>query len=85
MAKTMAQIQDGMVVNLLWFGDNAPETGNLKDVTDKSVGIGDTYQDGKFYRENSEILSPREALARLQEENEALRSALDTIYQGVTQ
>ena len=60
MAKSMALIENGVVVNVLWCSDRDPETDALIDTADRPVGIGDTYTDGKFYRDGAEVLTPLE-------------------------
>lgn len=60
MAKTMAKIENGIVVNVEWHSDYAMETDALKDPKDRAVGIGDTYDNGKWYRDGVEILTPLE-------------------------
>ena len=60
MAKTMAVIDDGIVVNMIWCSDYTPETDTRKDLGDRPVGIGDTYKGGKWYRDGVEILTPLE-------------------------
>ena len=60
MAKTMAIISDGIVINTIWCSDYTPETDTWKDPMDRPVGIGDTYSDGKWYRDGVEILTPLE-------------------------
>lgn len=61
MGKNMARIVDGIVVNVEWFSSEAVETENLKNMEDRPVEIGDTYQDGKFYRDGMDVLTPLEA------------------------
>lgn len=61
MEKNMARIVDGIVVNVEWFSSETVETENLKNMEDRPVEIGDTYQDGKFYRDGMEVLTPLEA------------------------
>lgn len=61
MGKNMARIVDGIVVNVEWFSSETVETENLKNMEDRPVEIGDTYQDGKFYRDGMEVLTPLEA------------------------
>ena len=56
MAKNMARIENGVVVNVEWCPDNTAETKSLKDMHDLPVVIGDTWKDGKFYRDVEEIL-----------------------------
>ena len=60
MAKTMAVISDGIVTNMIWCNDAMQETETRKDPGDRPVGIGDTYSDGRWYRDGVEILTPLE-------------------------
>ena len=60
MAKSMAIITDGVVTNMIWCSDSAKETDTLKDPADRPVGIGDTYSNGRWYRDGVEILTPLE-------------------------
>lgn len=64
MAKNMAVIMDGIVSNMIWCSDTQPETSALKSPGDRPVGIGDTYVDGRFYRDGAEILTPLEEAER---------------------
>ena len=73
MAKSMALIENGTIVNMLWCSDSQPETEFLINPADRPVGIGDTYKDGKWYRDGEEVLTPLEA-ARA--ETAALQQAL---------
>lgn len=57
MAKSMAVIDDNVVVNMIWCSDNTPESDTYKDFGDRQVWIGDTYSDGKWYRDGIEILT----------------------------
>ena len=66
MAKTMAVIDGGIVTNMIWCSDRQQETDTWKDPVDRPVGIGDTYRDGKWYRDGVEILTPlEEAMAQI--------------------
>lgn len=76
MAKSMALVENGVVVNALWCSDRALETETLIDTADRPVGIGDTYTDGKFYRDEAEILTPLEEALK---QNAAYESALSEI------
>lgn len=77
MAKTMAQLTDNAVTNMIWCPDSQPETDTLKDPKDRPVAIGDIYDNGKWYRDGIEILMPLEAeIRRLQEENADMKAAL---------
>lgn len=77
MAKTMAALENGGVVNMIWCRDSQPETDTLKNVNDRPVGIGDTYADGKFYRDGVEILTPLEEAVRKNAEYEAALSEIE--------
>ena len=69
----MARIEDGIVVNIEWFSSDTAETENLKNMEDRQVEIGDTYRDGKFYRDGMEVLTPLEAaVAELEDARAAL-------------
>jgi hypothetical protein len=59
----MAKIENGTVVNVEWCSDRTSETDTLKNIEDRLIEIGDTYSEGKFYRDGVEILSTDEKLA----------------------
>lgn len=92
MAKSMALIENGTVTNMLWCSDSQPETDTIINPADRPVGIGDTYSNGKFYRDGVEILTPlEEALKtisemkasggeeRLKELDEAYKKGVDSV------
>lgn len=83
MAKSMAQIAGGVVINILWCSDGEPETDALVNLADRPVGIGDTYDCGKFYRDGAQVLTPLEAaqaeIAQLRAEMDDMQSALTTL------
>lgn len=56
MAKNMARIENGIVINIEWHSDKEPETENLKNYDGYSICIEDTYSNGKFYRNGKEVL-----------------------------
>ena len=62
MAKNMALLEQGAVINLLWCSDQEPETERLIDCGERPVCLGDSYTDGKFYRDGQAVLSEAEAL-----------------------
>lgn len=69
MAKNMARLNDnGYVINIEWCSDETQETVFLKEIDNFLISIGDTYKDGKFYREGNELLTPYQELLRNQEE-----------------
>ena len=61
-----ALIENGVVVNIIWCNAaNADEFGAIS-VGDRAVAIGDSYADGRFYRDGKEILTVAEQLAAAQ-------------------
>lgn len=83
MAKNMALVSDGVVVNVLWCSDKAAQTDTLIDPAGRPVGIGDTYSGGKFYRSGVEVLTPLEEaqaeIAALREEKADIQAALEIL------
>ena len=77
MAKTMARIENGAVVNIEWRSNNTDETDSLKDVSDRVLVIGDTYDGVNFYRDGEKVLTPLEKaqaeVTALKEENASLK------------
>lgn len=71
MAKNMARIEDGTVTNLEWFADSEPETAELREYEGYSISIGDSYADGKWWRDGEEVLSDAEIAAQLAAEEAA--------------
>lgn len=94
MAKNMARIDEGIVVNIEWCSYSQAQTVTLIDLANRPVAIGDTYTDGKFYRDGIEVLAPEEAqleyerelVGQLQTENATLISdmaqMIDEVYQS---
>ena len=69
-----ALIEGGIVTNVIELNDrNASDFPSAVKLGDRPVGIGDTYADGKFYRDGTEVMTPLEAA---QVEIEAYKSAL---------
>lgn len=60
MAKTMARIENDVVVNLEWVNDDVQVTDELKDIYDLQVEVGDVYNEGTFYRNGIEVLTYRQ-------------------------
>lgn len=69
-----AIITDGIVTNIIALNDrNASDFPTAVKLGDRPVGIGDTYADGKFYRDGVEVLTPMEqAQAEIAEYKAAL-------------
>ena len=62
MAKNMARIQNGLVVNIEWCSDKQAQTDILINLADRPVAIGDTYDGSDFYRDGEKVLTPIEKL-----------------------
>lgn len=77
MAKNMASVTNGIVTNVIWCSDSEQETDILKSPADRPVAIGDTYSDGKFYRDGVEILTPLEEAQKQIAEYEAALSEIE--------
>ena len=84
MAKTMARIENGVVVNMLWCSDRELQTETLIEISNRPVGIGDTYDGSNFYRDGVEILTPLEEAQKQIAEYEAALSEIETAL-GVTE
>ncbi len=68
-----AVITEGTVTNVITLWEtNAGDFPGAVALHDRPVGIGDTYQDGKFYRGGQEVLTA-------QEEIEQYKAALQTL------
>lgn len=69
-----ALIEGGIVTNVIALNDrNASDFPAAVKLGDRPVGIGDTYADGKFYRDGVEVLTPIEhAQAEITEYKAAL-------------
>ena len=82
MAKSMALIENSTVTNMLWCSDSQPETDTIINPADRPVGIGDTYSDGKFYRDGEEILTPLEEALKENAEYKNLIASLSEVYEN---
>ena len=69
-----ACIENGVVTNVIVLNDrNASDFPTAVKLGDRPVAIGDTYTDGKFYRDGVEVLAPMEqAQAEMTEYKAAL-------------
>lgn len=68
-----AWIENGVVTNTIVLNDrNAGDFPKAVKLGDRPVAIGDSYADGKFFRDGKEVLT-------LAEENAALMAALETL------
>lgn len=74
-----ALVENGIVTNVIWLAaNNAPEFPNAIDLGDLPVTIGDTYVDGKFYRNSKEV---KTTLTLVSEENSELTTLLGEAVQ----
>ena len=80
MAKSMAKINNNNVVNIMWMSDKVLESDFLKEIKDRPVAIGDTYEDGKFYRNGEEVLTPFEKARETIKQYEIMQLELNTAY-----
>ena len=58
-----AIVTDGTVTNVIELRPSVTWAGAVA-LGDRPVGIGDTYQDGKFYRGGQEVLTSQEEIAQ---------------------
>lgn len=79
-----ALIENGIVTNIIWlYPGNADEFPNAVPMNDVPAGIGDSYEDGVFYRDGERVLTEAEqAMAEAEAENEDMKAALALL--GVT-
>lgn len=76
MAKNMARIENGLVVNIEWCSDKQAQTETLINLADRPVTIGDTYDGSDFYRDGEKVLTP---LEQAQTEIEDMKTALNEL------
>lgn len=77
-----ALLKDGIVINVISLHpSNANEFPNAVPMHDLWVEIGDTYEDGVFYRNGERVLSPVE---QAQTETADMQEALDYLFGGET-
>lgn len=68
-----AVITEGTVTNVITLWEtNAGDFPGAVALHDRPVGIGDTYSDGKFWRDGKEVLTAAEEIAQY-------RAALNTL------
>lgn len=75
MAKNMARLADGVVVNLEWCSDSEPETAELREYEGYAIRIGDNWEDGKWMRDGAAVLTEAQIAAQVAEERAAAAAA----------
>lgn len=75
MAKNMARLEDGVVVNLEWCSDSEPETAELREYDGYAIRIGDSWENGKWMRGGAAVLTEAEIAAQAAEERAAFAAA----------
>lgn len=73
-----ALIEDGIVANVIWLHPaNASDFPGAVALNDIPAGIGDSYEDGVFYRNGEKVLTAAEqAVAKAEAEKEDMKAAL---------
>ena len=75
MAKNMARLEDGVVVNLEWCSDSAPETAELREYEGYAIRIGDSWEDGEWMRDGAAVLTEAQIAAQVAAEEAARTTA----------
>ncbi len=75
MAKNMARLVDGVVVNLEWCSDSEPETVELREYEGYAIRIGDSWEDGKWMRDGAAVLTEAQIAAQVAEERATAAAA----------
>ena len=71
MAKNMARLEDGVVVNLEWCSDSKPETAELREYEGYAIRIGDSWEDGKWMRDGAAVLTEAQIATQVAAEEAA--------------
>lgn len=72
-----ALIENGIVANLIYLHpDNVDDFAGAVPIEDLPVAIGDTYENGEFYREGKIVMS---AVDVAKQEAEDMQSALNLL------
>lgn len=57
-----ALVANGIVTNIIWLNErNAGEWPGAVRLGERMVEVGDTYEDGRFFRDGTEVLTAAEA------------------------
>ena len=80
MAKSMARIENGVVINIEWCSEETIQTETLVNIEDRVVRVGDVYIDEKFYNNGVEVLTEKEIMQKRLSEYEELLAELDAAF-----
>ncbi len=75
MAKNMARLVDGVVVNLEWCSDSEPSSTALREYEGYAIRIGDIWEDGKWMRDGAAVLTEAQIAAQVAAEEAARTTA----------
>ncbi|MBR4929747.1 MAG: hypothetical protein IKZ00_02990 [Bacteroidaceae bacterium] len=76
-----ALIENGVVANIIWlYPQNADDFPNAVPMGDIPAGIGDTYEDGVFYRNGERVLTLQEQMQKEMQEALAETEAAEAAY-----
>lgn len=81
MAKNMAKLTDGVVVNLEWCSDEEPETAELREYEGYAIRIGDSWEDRKWMRDGAAVLTEAQIAAQVAAE-EAARAEQEEVNEN---
>ena len=79
-----AIIENSAVANVIWLYEvNASDFPNAVRLGDRPVTIGDSYIDGRFYRDGAEVLTPLEqAQAEISAAENDMAALVEMIYES---
>lgn len=74
-----ALIENNIVANVIWlYSGNAHDFPNAVALGDRPVAIGDSYIDGRFFRDGGEVLT---ALETAEREKQDMQNALESLLE----
>lgn len=80
-----ALIENNIITNIIWlYSGNASDFPNAVPLGDVPAGIGDTYEDGVFYRDGERILTNEELLLKQNIEKDEIIAELDAAILDIT-
>ena len=80
-----ALIENNTITNIIWlYPGNASDFPNAVSLDNVPAGIGDTYEDGVFYRNGERILTNEELLLKQNIEKDGIIAELDAAILDIT-